>query len=122
MRTTVTVKKRWMGKSWKRRRRRRNWRRRRRKSKEGRPFSTIIHSKCQSTGAFLTSFDVYFASKDPNAKLTVQLRTIELGTPTNNLVQDFTEVVLNPEDINVSGDASVPTTISFPSPVYLTTR
>jgi len=79
---------------------------------------------CQSftvdeSGAFLTSFDVYFASKDPNAKLTVQLRTMELGTPTQNLVQDFCEIVVNPEDINVSNDASVPTTFRFPSPVYL---
>mgnify|MGYP007000238866 len=44
---------------------------------------------CQSftvdeTGAFLTSFDVYFASKDPNAKLTVQLRTMGFGAPTEN--------------------------------------
>ena len=79
---------------------------------------------CQSftvneTGAFLTSFDVYFASKDPNAKLTVQLRTMDLGVPTQNLVQDFCEIVVNPEYINVSNDASVPTTFSFPSPVYL---
>ena len=53
---------------------------------------------CQSftvneTGAFLTSFDVYFASKDPNAKLTVQLRTMELGVPTENLVQDFVKLL-----------------------------
>ena len=79
---------------------------------------------CQSftvneTGAFLTSFDVYFASKDPNAKLTVQLRTMELGTPTQNLVQDFCEITVNPDYINVSNDASVPTTFRFQSPVYL---
>ena len=35
------------------------------------------------------------------------------------LVQDFAEVVVNPNDINVSADASVPTTISFASPIYL---
>ena len=79
---------------------------------------------CQSfsvneTGAFLTSFDVFFASKDPNVKLTVELRTMELGTPTNYLVQDFCQITVNPEDINVSNDASVPTTFSFSSPVYL---
>ena len=45
------------------------------------------------SGAFLTSFDVYFAQKDETAKLTVQLATVELGIPTINLVQDFTEVV-----------------------------
>ena len=41
------------------------------------------------------------------------------GAPTENLVQDFCEIVVNPEDINVSNDASVPTTFRFPSPVYL---
>ena len=65
------------------------------------------------TGAFLTSFDVYFASKDPFAKLFVELRHVELGTPTNLLVQDYTQLALNPSNINVSDDASVPTTIKF---------
>ena len=70
-------------------------------------------------GAFLTSFDLYFASKDENAKIFVELRTVELGTPTAFLVQDYTQVALNPNDINVSSDASIPTRIRFPSPVYL---
>ena len=71
------------------------------------------------TGAFLTSFDVYFAAKDPLAKVFVELRHVELGTPTNLLVQDYTQLALNPSQINVSDDASVPTTIRFSSPVYL---
>ena len=71
------------------------------------------------TGAFLTSFDVYFASKDPLAKVFVELRHVELGTPTNLLVQDYTQLALNPNQINVSDDASIPTTIKFSSPVYL---
>ena len=71
------------------------------------------------TGAFITSFDVFFASKDPQAKLYVQLRTVELGTPTNLIVQDYGQMALNPDQINVSDDASVPTTIKFASPIYL---
>ena len=71
------------------------------------------------TGAFLTSFDVYFKSKDPIAKLQVQLRTVELGVPTSFLVQDYAAITLNPSEINVSDDASVPTTIRFTSPIYL---
>ena len=71
------------------------------------------------TGAFLTSFDLYFASKDPNAKVFVELRHVELGTPTRFLVQDYTQIALNPNQINVSDDASVPTTIRFSSPVFL---
>ena len=71
------------------------------------------------TGAFLTSFDVYFASKDDKAKLFVELRYVELGTPTQYLVQNYAQIAVNPNNINVSNDASVPTTLSFPSPIYL---
>ena len=71
------------------------------------------------TGAFLSSFDVYFANKDPNAKVFVELREVELGTPTSWLVQDFAQVALNHNDIQTSTDASVATNIKFPSPVYL---
>lgn len=71
------------------------------------------------TGAFLTSVDVYFATKDPDKKLFVELRTVELGTPTNKLVQDYAFVELDPDDIETSPDASIPTKITFPSPIYL---
>ena len=94
-------------------------RRRRRRRRAGKRDPLAQSFTVNETGAYLTSFDVYFASKDETAKLTVQLRTVELGTPTEMLVQDFAEVVLNPNDINVSADASVPTTISFTSPIYL---
>ena len=75
--------------------------------------------RVDETGAFLTSFDLYFASKDPNTKVFIELRHVELGTPTRFLVQDYAQVALNPNQVNVSSDASVPTTIKFPSPVYL---
>ena len=71
------------------------------------------------TGAFLTSFDVYFKSKDERAKLFVELRHVELGTPTQYLVQDYAQIAVNPNNINLSDDASVPTTLQFPSPIYL---
>lgn len=53
-------------------------------------------------GAFLTSFDLYFATKDPTAKIYIELRTVELGTPTQFLVQDYAQVALNPDQINIS--------------------
>ena len=71
------------------------------------------------TGAFLTSFDVFFKSKDEKAKLFVELREVELGTPTRYLVQDYAQIAVNPKNINVSDDASVATTLNFPSPIYL---
>ena len=71
------------------------------------------------SGAFLTSIDLFFASKDPNEKVFVELRTVELGTPTNTLVQDFSRVTLEPSQVNVSNNAEVATRVTFPSPIYL---
>tara|TARA_B100000902_G_scaffold87605_1_gene91646 strand:- start:896 stop:8434 length:7539 start_codon:yes stop_codon:yes gene_type:complete len=75
--------------------------------------------RVDETGMFLTSVDVYFASKDPAAKVFVEIRDVELGTPTNFLVQDYAQVSLNPGDITTSIDASIATNIKFPSPVFL---
>jgi len=71
------------------------------------------------TGAFLTSMDLYFKKKDPQEKLDIQIRTTELGTPTSLLVQDYAEITLEPSQIKVSDDASIPTRVNFPSPIYL---
>ena len=71
------------------------------------------------SGAFLTSVDLYFRSKDVKEQLTVQIRTVELGTPTLILIQDYAQVVLDPSQIDVSEDASVATRVTFPSPIYL---
>ena len=73
-------------------------------------------------GIFLTSVDLYFATKDPGAKIFVELRTVELGTPTGFLVQDYTQVALNPQNININ-EANpfepVATNVKFESPIYL---
>ena len=71
------------------------------------------------SGAFLTGVDLYFRKKDVKEKLTVQIRTMELGIPTLLLVQDFAQVVLEPSQVNISEDASVATRVNFPSPIYL---
>ena len=71
------------------------------------------------TGAFVTSVDIFMRKKDVKEQLTVQLRTMELGTPTLIQVQEFAQVVLDPSQINVSEDASVATNVKFPSPIYL---
>jgi len=71
------------------------------------------------TGAFLTSIDLYFGNKDENEKLYVQIRTVELGTPTSQLVQDYAQIEVFPDQIITSADASIATNLKFPSPVYL---
>ena len=67
---------------------------------------------------YVTKVDLYFGSKDAFLPVSVQLRTMSLGVPTTEIIP-FGEVVLDPDDINISDDASVKTTVTFPSPVYL---
>ena len=70
------------------------------------------------SGIFVTSVDLYFYSRDPELPVTVQLRPIQLGLPTSE-VYPFSEVVVEPKNVNISNDASIPTRVTFDSPVYL---
>jgi len=69
-------------------------------------------------GIFLTSLDLYFSTKDDELPCSVEIRTVQLGTPTTTIVP-LSKKELLPADINTSTDASVPTRFTFDSPVYL---
>ena len=70
------------------------------------------------SGIFATSVDLYFYSRDPELPVTIQLRPMQLGLPTNE-VYPFSEVVIDPKNVQISDDASLPTRVTFESPVYL---
>ena len=72
------------------------------------------------TGAFLTAVDLFFANVDPSQKVRVQIRTVELGTPTLKLAADHAEVELEPSQITTSTDGTVATKVTFSSPIFLT--
>jgi hypothetical protein len=75
-------------------------------------------SMAEEEGGFATKIELFFQSKDNLLPVTVQLRTMKLGLPTTEILP-FSEVVLYPEDVNISDDSSAPTVVRFPSPVYL---
>ena len=69
-------------------------------------------------GAFLTAVDLYFGAKDQgNAPVKVEIRTVELGTPTR--IRIGNAVTLRPDQVNVSSNAEIPTKITFDEPIYL---
>jgi hypothetical protein len=71
------------------------------------------------TGIFLTRCDVFFSSKDSNdIPVTFQLRTMQNGFPTQKVLP-FSEITLDPGQINTSSDSSIATSFIFKSPVYL---
>lgn len=69
-------------------------------------------------GAFLTSIDLYFASKDASLPVTLEIREMENGIPTGIIVP-FSSVSVNAADVQTSTNASLATKFTFASPVYL---
>ena len=101
-------------------RRRRSSRRRRDRRRRARRSDPLAQSfTVDGTGCFLPAVDLYLRKKDAKEKLMVQIRTMELGIPTLVIVQDFAQVVLEPSQVNVSEDASVPTRVTFLSLIHI---
>ena len=72
------------------------------------------------TGIFATSVDLYFRTTSTTGQTCfVELRPMVNGLPSAEVIYPMSQVVLNGEQIQISEDASVPTTITFPAPVYL---
>lgn len=72
-----------------------------------------------SNGVYITKCDVFFRTKDTNnIPVTLQIRTMQSGFPSQTILP-FGEVVLDPSNVNISEDASVATTFTFESPIYL---
>ena len=68
--------------------------------------------------SFLTSVDVFFRTKDDNIPVTLQIRTIQNGVPTQ-VILPFAEIALEPSQVNISEDGTVATNFKFKSPVYV---
>ena len=70
-------------------------------------------------GCFVSKIQVYVSSKDDSGiPLRLQIRNTVNGYPGQYIVP-MSDVFIDPEDITVSTDASVATTFTFPSPIYL---
>jgi hypothetical protein len=86
----------------------------------------------QKGGAFLTSVDLFFATKDENIPVKIEIREVVNGYPGKKILP-FSQVVVNPENVNIATRkvtipsmdnkiASAPdvaTRFTFPSPVYV---
>jgi hypothetical protein len=81
-------------------------------------------------GAFLTSVDLFFATKDRSIPVHVEIREVVNGSPGKTILP-FSQVALPPEQVNIStNNVTLPdgtvtpsydtaTRFTFPSPVYV---
>ena len=78
--------------------------------------SFLVESK---GGAFLTSCELYFNTRDERIPVSVQVREMANGYPTTKVLA-FSDVTLLPSQINLSENGTVATRFTFDSPVYVT--
>lgn len=70
-------------------------------------------------GIYVTKVDLYFAVKDTNFPVNLQIRPMDNGTPSSSEIVPGTQVVVAGSNVNTSIDATTATTFSFPEPVFL---
>lgn len=70
-------------------------------------------------GVYVTKIDLYFAVKDNNFPISLQLRPMDNGYPSSTEIIPGTQVVVPGSSVNTSTDATSATTFSFPEPVFL---
>ena len=69
-------------------------------------------------GCYLSKVEVFFNSKDESIPVSGQLRVMQNGIPTNRILP-LSTVSVYPENVEISENASIPTTFTFPAPVYV---
>jgi hypothetical protein len=77
-----------------------------------------IGSDEDQTGRFITSVDIFFYTKSSELPVYVELRSVELGTPTQK-IYPFSKVEILPRNINISQTGTIATRVTFHAPVFL---
>ena len=62
--------------------------------------------------------EIYVGAKDDNLPITVQIRHMQNGSPTQKILP-FAEKTLDPSEVTTTSDGSSSTKFTFPSPVFL---
>ena len=81
----------------------------------------LIEDQSLEGGVFLTKVDIFFFTKDEEIPVSLDIRTVVNGNPTQIIVP-LSKVTKEPADVFTSTDASTPTSFVFKSPVYLPFR
>ena len=87
--------------------------------KDGDPIaqSFMLNVPDSSAGQFITKIDLYFKAKSNIKGIKVFLTTMSNGFP--NYSQILGSTSLEPSQVNISDDASLPTTFEFDHPIYI---
>src|SRR5210317_554903 len=73
----------------------------------------------EPTGIYITKVDLYFAERDTNFAVSLQIRPMINGYPSSSEILPSSTVVIPGNLVNTSSDASTPTSFEFDEPLYL---
>lgn len=79
-------------------------------------YDPLAQSFSFSEDRILTSIGVFFATKDPNEPITVQIRNMEAGLPGKTILASK---VLKPDQIQVSANGTFETVVDFDEPIFI---
>jgi hypothetical protein len=74
-----------------------------------------------AAGAFYTKCDVFFQTKDPNLGINLEIRRVENGYPTKDVLP-YSTTSKKSADVNLSDDGSSATTFTFETPIFLKSK
>lgn len=86
---------------------------------KGDPLAQTFFTFGVRGGCYVTGIDLYFAQKDDNVPVWLELRKTRNGIPTEELVNEYAISIITPEEVNVSEDASKATLFRFSRMIYL---
>ena len=81
--------------------------------------SFVIDEKLYPEGVFITGIDLFFKTKSSSRPLTVELRQSINGFPHSSEYIPLSRKTISFKEVSISNDASLPTHISFDSPIFL---
>jgi Domain of unknown function (DUF4815) len=82
-------------------------------------YSFLAKAPEGEEGLFATGFDIYLAAKSSTLGIWFEIREMDNGGGITRNQVPFSEVWLRSDQVTVSDDASTPTRITFPAPVFL---
>ena len=82
------------------------------------PLAQTFFISNEDNGILLTKIMLYFQARSQTNGITLQIREVVNGYPTDTIIP-FSTVTLQPKDVHVSDDATAATEFRFASPVYL---
>jgi len=82
------------------------------------PLAQTFFVSGSPNGVLLTKIETYFRTKSTTSPITLELREVVNGYPSATILP-YSQVTLQPNDVNTSEDASAVTVFNFGAPVYL---